>query len=91
MGVSSFIHGLSTFSNIFFETTGPIQFKFHMGTPKGKEKKVCTNVPGHKTKIAATPILGKNPLNISGTKRKGQWPWDLVCSIGVWALPSLHK
>ena len=69
MGVLPFAHGLSTFSNIFSETIVPIQFKFHMETPKGKGKKVCTNVPGHKTKIAATPILGKNPLNISGTKR----------------------
>ena len=38
------------------------------------------------TKMAATPIYGKNPLNMSfsGTKRPmaGQWPWDLVCSIG---------
>ena len=37
---------------------------------KGGGTKVCTNVPGHMTKVAPTPIEGKNPLKIfSGTKR----------------------
>ena len=26
--------------------------------------KVCSNGPGHMTKMAATPIYGKNPSNI---------------------------
>ena len=28
------------------------------------EKKVCSNGPGHMTKMAAMPIYGKNPLKI---------------------------
>ena len=33
-------------------------------------------------KVNTTPICGKNPLNILFSGTKGQWPWDLVCSIG---------
>ena len=55
----------STISNIFSsETTGPIKFKFHMETPQDAGTKVCSNGPGHMTKMAATPIYGKNPLKI---------------------------
>ena len=50
-----------TFSNIFSpETTGPIELKFQMDAGT----KVCSNGPGHMTKMAATPIYGKNPLKI---------------------------
>ena len=53
--------------------------------------KVCTNGPGHMTKMAATPIYGKNPLKIffSRTRRPmtlglGMWHWECrayqVCS-----------
>ena len=41
---------------------------------------VCINVPGHMTKMATMPIKGENPLK-SSLEPKGQWPWDLVCSI----------
>ena len=44
-------------SNIFSsETTGPIKLKFHMETPKNAGTKVCSNGPGHMTKMAATHI-----------------------------------
>ena len=57
---------LSTFSNIFSsETTGPIKLKLHMKTPKDEETKVCSNGPGHMTKMATTPIYGKNSFKIS--------------------------
>ena len=62
----------STFSNIFSsETIGPIELKFHMETPQDGRMKVCTNGPGHITKMAAMPICGKNPLKIffSRTRR----------------------
>ena len=61
----------STFSNISSETTGPIKLKFHMETPKDPGTKVCSNGPGHMTKMAAMPIYGKNPLKIffSRTRR----------------------
>ena len=57
-----------------------------MKTPYDGLAKIYTNCTGHMTKMATMPIYGKNPLNIfSGTKRPmpgGQWPWDLLCSIG---------
>ena len=46
--------------NIFSETTGPIEAKFHMESPWDGGTKVCSNGPGHMTKIAAMPISGKN-------------------------------
>ena len=62
----------STISNIFSsETTGPIKLKFHMETPYDWWTKVCSNGHGHMSKMAATPICGKNPLKIffSRTRR----------------------
>ena len=49
-----------------------------MKTPYDRLAIICTNCTGHMTKMATTPIYGKNPLNIfSGTKRL----MALVCSI----------
>ena len=62
----------STHQNIVSsETTRPFELKFHMKTPYDKLAKICTNFTGHITKMATTPIYGKNPLNIfvSGNKR----------------------
>ena len=50
---------MSTLSNISSETTGPIEAKFHMEPPLDGGTKVCSNGPGHRTKIAAMPIYGK--------------------------------
>ena len=33
--------------------------------------KVCSNVLGHMTKMAAMPIYGKNPLNIFFSRTRG--------------------
>ena len=78
---------MSTFSNIFSsETTGPIEVKFHMEPPwdGGTEAKlhmeppwdvgttVCSNVPGHMTKMAAMPIYGKNLKKSSSPEPKGR-------------------
>ena len=62
---------VSTFSNIFFsETTGPIEAKFHVEPPWDGGMKVCSNGPGHVTKMAAMSIYGKNlKKKFSGTKR----------------------
>ena len=50
------------------ETAWPIKAKFYMGHPWEGGTKVCINGPGHMTKMAATPIYGKNPSKIfSGT------------------------
>ena len=55
----------STFSNIFsFETAWPIKAKFYVEPPWEGGTKVYINGPGHMTKMAATPIYGKNPSKI---------------------------
>ena len=60
---------LSTFSNIFSETAGPMEAKFHVEPPWDGGTKVCSRGPGHMTKMAAIPIYGKTPSKIffSGT------------------------
>ena len=63
----------STFSNIFSsETTGPIKLKFHMETILDAGTKVCSNGPGHMTKMAAMPIYGKKLLKSSSPEPEGQ-------------------
>ena len=65
---------LSTFSNIFSsETTGPIEAKVHVEPPYDGGMKVCSNGPGHMTKMAAMPIYSKN-LKKSSPEPKGQRP-----------------
>ena len=77
-----------TFSNIFSsETTGPIKLKFHMETPKDAGTKICSNAPGHMTKMAAMPIYGKNPLKNLLQIQKPTW----YVALGMWGLPSLFK
>ena len=61
---------LSTFSNVFFsETAGLIEAKFHVEPPWDGGTKVCSQGPGHMTKVAAMHIYCKNPSKIffSGT------------------------
>ena len=66
----------STFSKIFSsETTGPIELKFHMETPKDGGTKVCSNGPGHMTKMVTMPIYGKNHLKIFFSRTR--WPMTL--------------
>ena len=73
----------STHQNIVSsETTRPFELKFHMETPYDRLAKIYTKCTGHMTKMATKPIYGKNPLNVFFSGPKGQWPWDLVCSIG---------
>ena len=53
-----------------------------MKTPNDSLAKIYTSCTGHMTKMAATPIYGKNPLKTSSPEPEGRWPWGLVCSIG---------
>ena len=54
-----------TFSNVFSsETAWPIKAKFYVEPPWEGGSKVYINGPGHMTKMAATPIYGKNPSKI---------------------------
>ena len=73
----------STHQNIVSsETTRPFELKFHMRTPYDRLAKIYTNCTGHMTKMATTPIYGKTLYMFSSLEAEGQWPWDLVCSIG---------
>ena len=64
---------VSTFSNIFSsEATGPIEAKFHMASPWDGGTKVCSNGPGHLTKIAAMPIYVKNLKKSSSPEQRGR-------------------
>ena len=54
-------HSLNIFS---LETTGPIKFKFHMELLWDGGTNVCSNGPGHMTKMATMPIYGKNLKNL---------------------------
>ena len=57
-------HRLFTFSNISSEAAWPIKAKFYVEPPWEGGTKVYINGPGHMTKMAATPIYGKNPSKI---------------------------
>ena len=59
-------HSDSTFSNFFSrETARPIDAKFDVDPPWDWGTKVCSNGPGHMTKMAAMPIYGtKKPMTL---------------------------
>ena len=72
-----------TISNIFFSKTArPIKAKFYVEPPWVGGTKVCSRHLGHMTKMAATPIYGKNPSKIYSPEPAGRFPQNLVCSIG---------
>ena len=73
----------STISNVFSsETAWPIKSKFFVEHPWEGGTKVYINGPGHMTKMAATPIYGKNPSKSSSPEPAGRFSRNLVCSIG---------
>ena len=62
-------HSDSTFSNLFsLETARLIEANFHVGPPWDRGMKICSNGPGHMTKMATMPIYGKKNF-FSGTNR----------------------
>ena len=62
----------STISNVFSsETAWPIKAKFLVEHPWEGGTKVYINGPGHMTKMAATPIYGKNPSKIFFSRTGG--------------------
>ena len=85
-------HSDSTFSNFFpLETARLNEAKFHVDPPWGGGTKVCSNGPGHMTKMAAMPLYGKNLNKSSSLEPKCQWPWKLVCNIGYSSTLSFFK
>ena len=70
-------------SNIFFsETAWPTKAKFYVEPPWVGGTKFCSRHLGHVTKMAATPIYGKNPSKSSSPEPAGRFSRNLVCSIG---------
>ena len=70
--------GPSTFSNNFYEITRQIELNLHLGNLYDGGTKVCSNGPGHLTRIAVKPIYGKNPLKIfSRTRRPMSFGLDM--------------
>ena len=64
-GRASSVRRRSQCSKIFFSKTNrPIKAKFYVEPPWVGGKKVCSRHLGHITKMAATPIYGKNPSPI---------------------------
>ena len=62
---------VSTFSNIFSsKNTGPIEAKFDVESPWDGGTKVCSNGPGHMTKMTAMSIYGKNLKKSSSPEPK---------------------
>ena len=58
--------------NIFFsETAWPIKTKFYVEPPWVGGTKFCSRHLGHMTKMAATPIYGKNPSKIFFSRTAG--------------------
>ena len=62
-------HSFNIFSS---ETTGPMKVKFHMELLWDGGTKVCSNSPGHMTKMSAMPIYGKNLKKSSSLEPKGR-------------------
>ena len=61
----SYVVRRSQCSNIFFsETARPIKAKFYVEPPWVGGTKFCSRHLGHMTKMADTPIYGKNPSKI---------------------------
>ena len=59
-------------SKIFFsETAGPIKAKFYVEPPWEGGMIFCSRHLGHVTKMAATPIYGKNPSKIFFSRTGG--------------------
>ena len=92
VGVYVCVCVLSIFSNIFCsETTGPIEAKFHMEPPWDGGTKVCSNDPGHMTKMAAMPIYGKNLKKILLLNQMTDDLETWYAASGARVLPNLFK
>ena len=62
----------------FLQAFGPIELKFHVKTLYDKLANMYTKYFVHMTKMAATPIYGKNPLKIFSRTR-----WPVTMGLGM--------
>ena len=64
---------------VFYRTTWPIELKFYVKTPYDKLAKIYSKYFSHMTKMAATPIYGKNPLKIFSSRTR----WQMILGLGM--------
>ena len=82
-------HTLNIFSS---ETAWPIKVKFHMEPPWDRGTRVCSNGPGHMTKMTATPIYSKNlKKNILLQNQKADDLESRYVALDARVLPNLFK
>ena len=63
-----------------------------MMSPRDRGTKVCSNGPGHMTKMAAMPIYGKNlKKNLLLRNQKADDLETWYAALGAQVLPSLFK
>ena len=80
------------FVNVFSsETAWPIKAKFYVEPPWEGGTKVCIIGPGHMTKMAATPIFGKNLKNLLLQNRQADFQETWYVASGTPAHHSLYK
>ena len=85
-------HSDSTFSNFFpLETARPFEAKFHVDPPRDGGMKVCSNGPGHMTKMAAMPIYGKTLKTLLLWNQKTDELESCYVALGARVLPNLFK
>ena len=83
---------MPTYLNIFSsETTGPIEAKFHMEPPWVGETHVCSNGPGHTSRMAAMPIYGKKLKNLVLRNLKADDLETWYAVLGAQVLPTLFN
>ena len=71
---------VNIFKHLFPKTAWPIKAKCYVEPPWVGRTKGCSRHLGHMTKMAATPIYGKNPSKIL-SRTVGPLFTNLVCSI----------
>ena len=81
-------HSLNIFSS---ETTGTIKVKFHMELLWDGGTKVCSNGPGHMTKVAAMPYMVKTLKNLLLWNRKADDLETWYALSGARVQPNLLK
>ena len=59
------------FKLLFLNNTRPFEAQFHMKPPWDVGMKICSNIPGHMTKMASRPIYGKNLKNSPSSEPRG--------------------
>ena len=81
-------HSLNIFSS---EVTGQIEAKFYMESPWDGGTKICSNGPGHMTKMATMPIYDKNLKKSSSPEPNADDLETWYAALGAGVLPSLFK